>query len=34
MGSGQGFYHTLYMSQFKGAAPGEMEAGSADVVST
>jgi ATP-binding cassette subfamily B protein len=30
----KGFYYALYMSQFKGAAPGGMEAVAADFVST
>jgi ABC-type multidrug transport system fused ATPase/permease subunit len=30
----KGFYYTLYMSQFKGKAPGGAEAGTADFVST
>jgi ATP-binding cassette subfamily B protein len=30
----KGFYYTLYMSQFKGKAPGDMAAGMADFVST
>jgi ATP-binding cassette subfamily B protein len=30
----KGFYYALYMSQFKGAAPGGMEAVAMDFVST
>jgi ATP-binding cassette subfamily B protein len=30
----EGFYYTLFMSQFKGKAPGDMAAGGADFVST
>lgn len=30
----RGFYHSLYMSQFKGKAPAGADAGSADFVST
>jgi ATP-binding cassette subfamily B protein len=32
--SQRGFYYTLYMSQFKGKAPGGAEAGISEFVST
>jgi hypothetical protein len=32
--AGKGFYYALYMSQFKGKAPGGMDAAVADFVST
>jgi hypothetical protein len=30
----KGFYYTLYMSQFKGKAPGGAEAGTSDFAAT